>query len=116
MSFWYGILANTPLYAWGVVETFVLARALHRRAGLGLADPVVRNRAPQWGICGLTVVAMIALSFGSRLVHGPQGPAWIGALQAGLGVIGAAAIWLGFFPTRGLRARLTTRYASQAHG
>jgi hypothetical protein len=112
ISFWCTLLAILPIYGWAAAEAFVLARALHRRARLGLADPVVVNRIAQWGVSGLVVVLMTGLSFASRLVHGPVLPPWVSALNAGLGMLAAAAIWLGFFPPRALRERLARAYAS----
>jgi hypothetical protein len=112
VAFWAGILAILPIYGWAAGEALVLARTLHRRARLGLADPVVVNRIAQWGVSGVIVVLMTSFSFASRLLHGPVMPPWVSALNAGLGVVAAAAIWLGFFPPRALRERLATAYAS----
>jgi len=111
-AFWAGILAILPVYGWAALEAFWLARTLHLRARLGLADPVVVHRMAQWGASGVIVVMMTALSFASRLLHGPLMPPWISALNAGLGVAAAVAIWLGFFPPRSVRERLASAYAS----
>jgi hypothetical protein len=112
LAFWAALLAIVPIYAWAAGEAWVLARALHRRARLGLADPVVVNRIAQWGVSGGVVVLMTGLSFVSRLVHGPVLPPWVSSLNAVLGLLAAAAIWLGFFPPRALRERLARGYAS----
>jgi len=110
--FWAGVLTALPVYVWVAVEASVLARALHKRAKLGLADPVVMNRIAQWGVSGAVIVLMTALSFASRLVHGPVLPAWVAAANAGLGLVAAVAIWVGFFPPKGLRTRLAAAYGT----
>ena len=111
-AFWTALLAILPIYGWAAFEALSLARTLQLRARLGLADPVVMHRMAQWGVSGVVVVGMTALSFASRLLHGPVMPPWVGALNAGLGVTAAVAIWLGFFPPRSERARLASAYAS----
>jgi hypothetical protein len=111
-AFWAGVMGILPLYVWAAGETFVLAHTLHRRARLGLADPVVAHRIAQWGVSSSAVVVMSVLSFVGRLLYGPVLPPWVGALNAVLGLVAATAIWLGFFPPRALRARLAAAYGS----
>jgi len=111
MSFWVAMLAAAPIYVWGGIEAMVLAIALHKRAKLGLADPVIVNRLGQWSLAGWATVLMIGISFVARLAYGPVPVPWPAVLNALLGVVAAAAIWLGFFPPRALRERLVRAYA-----
>jgi len=112
MAFWVPVTLATLIYGWGAGESLLLARLLHKRARLGMADPLVVNRAAQWGFANVAIVVLVAISLCGRLVYGVALPAWISALNAGFGLVGATAIWLGFFPTRGLRERLARIYAS----
>lgn len=111
-AFWAGLLSILPIYAWAAGEALGMARTLHRRARIGLADPIVVNRIAQWGVSGAVVVLMTSLSFVSRLLHGPILPAWVSALNAAMGLVAAAAIWFGFFPPRAIRERLAAVYRS----
>lgn len=111
-AFWAAVLGILPLYVWAAGEAFTLAHTLHRRARLGLADPVVAHRMAQWGLSSSMVVAITASTFVARLVYGPVMPPWVGAMNALLGLVAAAAIWLGFFPPRVVRARLAAAYGS----
>lgn len=108
-QFWLGILSIVPLYAWAAVESLSLGSLLRKRARLGLADPLVVNRMTQYGVSGAAVVASIAVSYTSQLVYGIAPPPWTAALASGLLVVGAASIWLGFFPPASVRARLLAR-------
>jgi hypothetical protein len=112
VGFWTGLLAALPIWTWAAGESFALAQTLHRRAKLGLADPVVVSRIVLWGTCMAIVVAMTVISFVGRLVSGPMMNPAVGAVTALLGVAGALAIWLGFFPPRALRERLAREYGS----
>jgi hypothetical protein len=111
-SFWVAILLATPIYAWGAYEAIALASTLHKRAKLGMADPVVVNRLAWWGGAAITTVAMFAVSFGSRMTHGPMPPAWVAVVNALLGLVAALGIWLAFFPPRRLRERLMRAYGA----
>lgn len=111
-AFWAAVLGVLPLYVWAASEAFVVAHTLHRRARLGLADPVVAHRMAQWGVASSVVVAITLSSFAARLVYGPVMPPWVGTMNALLGLVAAAAIWLGFFPPRAVRARLAAAYGS----
>lgn len=111
-AFWAAVLGILPLYVWAAAEAFGTAHTLHRRARLGLADPVVAHRMAQWGVSSSMVVAITVSTFAARLVYGPVMPPWVGALNALLGLVAAAAIWLGFFPPRAVRARLAAAYGS----
>ena len=61
-AFWTALLAILPIYGWAAFEALSLARTLQLRARLGLADPVVMHRMAQWGVSGVVVVGMTALS------------------------------------------------------
>jgi len=110
-SFWVSILQCGVVCAWGGAESLIVWRVLRKRARLGLADPVVVHRAGQWGVASLAIVLLIALTFSSRLAYGRILPPWVNALSACFGLVGACAIWLGFFPPRALRERLVRAYA-----
>ena len=111
-EFWFSILLSALIYGWAAGEALLLARVLHRRARLGMADPLVVNRTGQWAVASIAIVGMIVLSFASRLAHGPVAPAWVPATSALLGLGAAASIWLGFFPPQALRRHLGRVYAS----
>lgn len=110
MVFWYILLLSGLIYLWGSVEALVVARQLHRRARLGMADPEVVNRAAQWSLASAAVVLMIAIGFAARLVFGRTPPPSISTVTSLLGVVAAVAIWLGFFPPAAYRARLARAY------
>jgi hypothetical protein len=111
MTFWISMIAATPIYAWGAFEALSLALALHKRARIGLADPIVVNRLAQWGVSGIAVVGMIVIALVSRMIHGPTPQPWTQAVAALLGLLAAATIWMGFFPPAALRTRLQRAYA-----
>jgi hypothetical protein len=112
MQFWVGIVLAAFIYGWGALESALLSRVLHKRARLGMADPLVVNRTAQWGLASLAIVMMIVISFTARLVYGLTSPEWVAALSAFIGVVAATSIWLGFFPPRAIRDRLARAYAS----
>ena len=97
-QFWQTILMVTPLYVWGAVESISLASVLRKRARLGLSDPLVANRTMLFGICNAAVVTSIAISYSAQLVHGITPPPWTATLASSALLVGAGAIWLGFFP------------------
>lgn len=112
VAFWAGALGTMPIYTWMAGESFALARVLHRRARLGMADPMVVNRIAQLGVSGAVVAIVTGLYFVSRLLHGASPPDAVSAVGSGLCTLAAIAIWLGFFPVPSLRERLAKAYQS----
>ncbi len=92
LSFWMAVSSCIVFYAWGTIESFLLARTLHKRAKLGMSDPIVVNRALRWGLSGLFVVLMSGISVVSAFVNGPEVPASWSTVLSLLGVLSAVAI------------------------
>jgi hypothetical protein len=106
MSLWWTLAASGLIYGWGGVEAIFLGLTLRKRARLGMADPVVMNRTLLWGASSLLVVVCISINYASRIVYGVAPPSWTSTLAASALMLGAVAIWLGFFPPASYRARL----------
>jgi hypothetical protein len=104
--FWRTIALALPLYTWGAAEAIVLSVMLHRRARLGLVDPMVANRTMQFGISGAAVVVSIAISYLSQLYYGGAPPPVIPTAAAAMLMVGAGSIWFGFFPPAFYRDRI----------
>lgn len=109
---WYGMAVGAIPFLWGSLESLVVSRSLHRRARLGMADPQIVSRTAQWGIACACCVMLAAVGFTAGLAYGPVQPPWVGTLEASFGMLSAVAIWLGFFPPEGYRARLARMYGS----
>lgn len=56
-------------FAWAGFESLRYQRMLHRRAVLGLADPVVQNRFLVWGACA-SLAALLALAVSVSIAAG----------------------------------------------
>ena len=104
--FWMTVVMAAPFYLWGAVESLMLSGVLRKRARLGLADPMVADRSMQFGICSGAVVVGIFISYTAQLVYGAAPPVWTATLASLSLLVGAGAIWLGFFPPASHRARV----------
>jgi hypothetical protein len=116
-AYWLGFAVRIAAPLWMTVEAFRYRGLLRRRVALGLAEPLVANRFLLWGLWALCALAMglsdpIARVWywaitGTASVWHPE----IGrpivvvmmALTSGVGVVGAACLFLTFFPTAGYR-------------
>jgi len=105
-QFWRTVSMVSPLYVWGAIEAISLGRMLRRRVRLGLADPLVANRTLLYGVSSAAVVVSIAISYSAQFVYGAQPPTWTATLASASLLVGAGAIWLGFFPPASYRARV----------
>ena len=105
-QFWLTIAMASPLYLWSAIEAISLGGVLQKRARLGLSDPLVANRTMLFGLCSAAVVVSITISYSSQLVFGATPPVWTATLASSSLLIGAGAIWLGFFPPASYRARI----------
>jgi hypothetical protein len=105
-AFWRTVVASAPLHIWAATEAFMLGHMLRKRARLGLAQPMVANRTMQFGNCSSAVVVSIVVSYSAYLVYGMTPPVWTATLASTCLLAGAIAIWLGFFPPSGYRARV----------
>ncbi len=106
IALWWTLGLSSLIYAWGAFEALSLGRILGRRARLGLADPLVVGRAMHWGYSSASVVLSIWVGFAGRLLYGPLPEPWVSTVASSLLMIGAASIWLGFFPPSWYRDRL----------
>jgi hypothetical protein len=109
--FWLTILLTVPLYAWGGFESITLSRMLRKRARLGLADPLVANRMMLFGVSSVAVVVSIGFGYAAQIAYGLTPPPWTGAAGSSALLVGAGAIWLGFFPPEGYRTRVINAIA-----
>lgn len=103
---WYEVFSATraTAVAWGAVESLAYARKAGRRR-FGLADPVVTNRFGLWGLGLLALTGLMASTTLAGLCGvDPTSYAWV-LLESSLGMVGAVALWLAFFPTRSYLAR-----------
>ena len=112
LAFWVALSALVPIYAWSSIEALLLAQVLHKRARIGLSDPVVVHRTAQWGVSNAAAVLMTLISIGARIAYGPELPTWASMLNACVGLAASGAIWLGFFPPAPVRQRLARAYGS----
>ena len=111
-DFWMAMSSCSVLYAWGAIESLLLARMLHKRAKLGMADPIVVNRAFQWSMSGWIVLLMMGISVVSVIASGGEVPPFWATVQSLLGILCAGVIWIGFFPNEFVRSRVAQVYAS----
>jgi hypothetical protein len=88
--------------AWGAFECFRYAASLRKRAALGLGDAFIAHRIWLWGVGAISQTVVISLDLGSWAVVGTA----LAATPFGLhvtsliGLVGAGAIALAFFPPR----------------
>ena len=88
------------VYAWAGIECFRYRSLLQRRDALGLGNPGVAHQIGLWGLSTFAVAALTAIGYYGFLVVGKPLLEWPAGLLVvnGLGVAGAASIWLAFFP------------------
>ncbi len=106
------LLCFSAVRLWTATECWMLAATLHRRARLGLADPVVLNRAFFWGGAAALASLLITIPacFGIAMAAAPpQG--WRATISL-IGLVVAALDWLAFFPPRALKRRLLAAYGA----
>jgi hypothetical protein len=116
--FWYDFfaVARTVAIAWGSVEALLYHRRSRRQLCLGLTDAVVTDRFRLWSIGLASMAALMASTlFASALGVDPAVAGWV-MLESLAGVIGAAALWLTFFPGRRYRAFVERRAARLQSG
>lgn len=111
-EFWWTIVMAAPLYVWGAFEAISLGRMLGKRARLGLVEPMVANRTMLFGVCSAAVVVSIAISYSAQLIYGLVPPPWTATLASFSLLVGAGAIWLGFFPPAAFRTWLEDELGS----
>lgn len=104
---WYDAFTffRSACIAWGSVESFIHLRKLGRRARLGLSpDPLLVNRFLLWGV-GLAAMTLLMASTLLAPAFGmdPASFGWV-LVESVAGLVGAATLWLTFFPTDGYRA------------
>jgi len=104
---WATFMTASLSYTWSTVECFQLHALLTKRARVGLASPLLADRARLWGLAFGSVVLMYWIPFVDYLVHDPtMAPrAWVQTASSLFGLSCAGAIWLGFFPPAFYRRR-----------
>jgi hypothetical protein len=108
---WAAFMTASLSYTWSSWECFRLHGVLAKRARLGLASPLLADRARLWGLAFGSVVLMYWIPFVDYLLHDPSvAPrVWVGTLSSLFGLSCAGAIWLGFFPPAFYRRRFEAR-------
>jgi hypothetical protein len=108
---WATFMTASLSYTWSAWECFQLHGLLAKRARLGLASPLLADRARLWGFAFGSVVLMYWVPFVDYLVHDPtMAPrTWVSTVTSLFGLACAAAIWLGFFPPAFYRRRFEAR-------
>ena len=97
---WYDVFTvlRSGCIAWGSVESFAYYAKLRRRAKIGIGDPVLTNRFLLWGIGLLSMTLLMATTLLAAAVGvDPAAFGWV-LLESTAGLIGAATLWLTFFP------------------
>jgi hypothetical protein len=111
--FWYDFyaVARSVAVGWGAVESLRYYRGSLRRMRLGLVDATATRRFLMWGV-GLAAMTVLMASTLLAEVFGvdPAVAGWV-LLESTAGLVGAAALWLTFFPGR--RARVATSASGQ---
>lgn len=110
---WYDVfaVARSAAIGWGALESLRYWRRARRRQRLGLADPLVAERFLLWGVGLGAMTALMASTLLARAAGvDPAAPGWV-LLESLAGLVGAATLWLTFFPTRAYRARVARRAA-----
>jgi len=104
---WATFMTASLSYTWSTVECFQLHGLLDKRARVGLASPLLADRARLWGLAFGSVVLMYWIPFVDYLVHDPTlaARAWVQTASSLFGLSCAGAIWLGFFPPAFYRRR-----------
>jgi hypothetical protein len=97
--YWPGAIGRSLPIWWSTYETFRYHALLRRRLRLGLIEPVVVNKLFLWGVSGACGTAMAILAIAGTVFDFDYRYAQTNLMIYGvLGAIGAAAIWLAFFP------------------
>ena len=97
--YWPGAIGRAVAFVWSPLESTRYYRLLRLRLRLGLVEPVVVNRFLLWAISGLTSLATTVLALGGTILDVDLShPDAFLAAYAVLGVTGALALWLAFFP------------------
>jgi hypothetical protein len=111
---WFDVytVSRTACLAWGAVESLVYHRGARRRLLLGLADPVVTNRFLLWGTGLAATSALMGTHLWARALGVDPGSAGWVLLESMLGLVGAVAMSLAFFPPAAYRRLLTARAAA----
>jgi hypothetical protein len=116
--FWYDLfaVARTACLGWGAVESLRYYARARRRLRIGLLDPLVANRFLLWGI-GLssTTLLMATTLFAAAFGIDPAVPGWV-LLESLAGLVGAASIWLTFFPSGAYRRMIEARASAFVGG
>jgi hypothetical protein len=111
--FWYDFfaVARSAAIAWGAFESLIYYAGSRRRLSLGLADALVTNRFLLWGI-GLASLTLLMAStlLASAVGIDPAVPGWV-LLESLAGLVGAATLWLTFFPMKAYKAFVERRAA-----
>lgn len=97
--YWPGALGRSLPIWWSTYETFRYHALLRRRLRLGLIEPVIVNKLFLWGVSGACGTSMAILAVAGTVFDFDYRYAETNLMIYGvLGAIGAAAIWLAFFP------------------
>ncbi len=95
---------------WTAAECLTLARVLHKRARLGLADPVVVNRSALWGGAALLACLSLLVLSAHGLLVGAEPAANVRIFLSICSLAIAGLDWLAFFPPEALKRRLMAAY------
>lgn len=116
--FWYDLfaVARSACMAWGAFESLRYYARARRRLRIGLLDPLVANRFLLWGV-GLTSITLLMAStlLASAVGVDPAVAGWV-LLESLAGLVGAASIWLTFFPHPAYRRLVEARAAAAIGG
>jgi hypothetical protein len=119
------IVVRLVAIAWAFLETRHYAAQMARRVRLGLADPVVANRFFLWALWTGTILAVVVIGVGVRVLQlrlaagsleidvDPIVSLLLAAVRLG-GCVAAGCIWLSFFPPERYKHWLRTRGAAIA--
>lgn len=113
--YWSALIAQGGCYtilAWASLRH---ANMLKRRCAIGLADPVIANRIFVWGLsnAAISISYVYGITSGSFLRMGLPN-IYHPSVVAGLGLISAVFVTLGFFPPRAYVERIRANAAHQA--
>jgi len=112
--YWPGALGRSLPIWWSTYETFRYHALLRRRLRLGLIEPVLLNKLFLWGVSGACGTSMAILAVAGTVFDFDYRHAQSTLMIYGvLGAIGAAAIWLAFFPPERYVKYVAARAAEQ---
>lgn len=100
-----GSLGRAVVFPWMVFEALAQYFAFRRRARIGLGNALVQNRLLLWGISGLAMFAISAVSTGLYWTATDAADAIAKLNRAGwlyglFAAVSSVALWLAFFPPR----------------